>query len=112
VTDLAPRVGATAVHQTNFMTIHPDDIAKLCRLAQIALDDGERAATIADLDKMIHMIDALQSIDTDGVDPLAHPLDAAQRLRADEITEVVDRDRYQASAPAVQDGLYLVPRVL
>ncbi len=101
-----------AAHQTNLMTIHQDDIAKLCRLAQIALDDGERAATNADLDKMIQMIDVLQSIDTDGVEPLAHPLDAAQRLRADEITELVDRDRYQASAPAVQDGLYLVPRVL
>ncbi len=101
-----------AAHQTSLMTIHQDDIAKLCRLAQIALDDGERAATNADLDKMIQMIDVLQSIDTDGVEPLAHPLDAAQRLRADEITELVDRDRYQASAPAVQDGLYLVPRVL
>jgi aspartyl-tRNA(Asn)/glutamyl-tRNA(Gln) amidotransferase subunit C len=112
VTVFAPRVGAVAAQQTNLMTIQSDDIAKLCRLAQIALDDGERAATHADLDKMIKMIDALQSIDTDGVDPLAHPLDAAQRLRADEVTEVVDRDRYQASAPAVQDGLYLVPRVL
>ena len=94
------------------MTIHQDDIAKLCRLAQIAVDDSERAAAIADLDKMIQMIDALQLIDTDGIDPLAHPLDAAQRLRVDEVTEVVDRDRYQAGAPAVQDGLYLVPRVL
>ena len=94
------------------MTIHQDDIAKLCRLAQIAVDDSERAAAIADLDKMIQMIDALQLIDTDGIDPLAHPLDAAQRLRVDEVTEVVDRDRFQAGAPAVQDGLYLVPRVL
>ena len=94
------------------MTIHQDDIAKLCRLAQIALDDSERTATHADLDKMIQMIDALQSIDTDGIDPLAHPLDAAQRLREDEITEEIDRDRYQAGAPAVRDGLYLVPRVL
>ena len=94
------------------MTIHQDDIAKLCRLAQIALDDSERTATHADLDKMIQMIDALPSIDTDGIDPLAHPLDAAQRLREDEITEEIDRDRYQAGAPAVRDGLYLVPRVL
>ena len=112
MTLFAPWVGAASVQQTNFMTIHQDDIAKLCRLAQIALDDGERAATHADLDKMIQMIDALQSIDTDGVDPLAHPLDAAQRLRADQVTEEVDRQHYQAGAPAVQDGLYLVPRVL
>lgn len=94
------------------MTMDTHDVAKLCRLAQIALDDTERAEAIADLEKMIRMIDALQSVATDGVAPLAHPLDVTQRLRPDEVTEHVDRDRYQADAPATQDGLYLVPRVI
>jgi aspartyl-tRNA(Asn)/glutamyl-tRNA(Gln) amidotransferase subunit C len=94
------------------MTIEPDDIAKLCRLAQIALDDTEHADAYADLDKMIAMIDALQAVDTEGVEPLAHPLDVPQRLRPDEVTDVVDRERYLAGAPAVQDGLFLVPRVI
>ena len=51
-------------------------------------------------------------MDTDGVRPLAHPLDTAARLRPDEVTEVVDRDLYQAGAPETEDGLYLVPRVV
>ena len=54
----------------------------------------------------------MQSVDTDGVAPLAHPLDAAQRLRPDALTEAVDRAHYQAGAPAVRDGLYIVPRVV
>ncbi len=94
------------------MTIHSDDIAKLCRLAQIALDDDEQAAAFSDLDKMLTMIDALQAVDTSGVEPLAHPLDVSQRLRPDEVTETIDRDRYQSGAPAIQDGLFLVPRVI
>jgi len=94
------------------MTIATDDIAKLCRLAKITFVDAERTAAIADLDKMIAMVDALQAVDTEGVEPLSHPLDAAQRLRPDEVTAHIDRDHLQATAPAVQDGLYLVPRVL
>jgi len=54
----------------------------------------------------------MRSIPTDDVEPLAHPLDAVQRLRTDEITETVDRELFQAAAPATADGLYLVPRVL
>jgi aspartyl-tRNA(Asn)/glutamyl-tRNA(Gln) amidotransferase subunit C len=51
-------------------------------------------------------------MNTDGVEPLAHPMEAEQRLRPDEVTENVDRDLYQAGAPATRDGLYLVPRVV
>lgn len=88
------------------------DIAHLCRLAQLALDATETRIVEADLERIIGMVDQMQSVDTKGVAPLAHPLEGAQRLRADEITESVDRDRYQAIAPAVEDGLYLVPRVV
>jgi aspartyl-tRNA(Asn)/glutamyl-tRNA(Gln) amidotransferase subunit C len=88
------------------------DIAHLCRLAQLALDANETRIVEADLERIIGMVDQMQSVDTSGVTPLAHPLEGAQRLRPDEITETVDRDRYQAIAPAVEDGLYLVPRVV
>jgi len=88
------------------------DIAHLCRLAQLALDDDETRVVQQDLDRIIRMVDQMQAVDTAGVQPLAHPVEGIQRLRPDEITEVVDRERYQAVAPAVEDGLYLVPRVV
>jgi len=88
------------------------DIAHLTRLAQLALDQGERQQVHADLQRIINMVDQMQAIDTEGVPPLAHPLDAEQRLRLDQVTETVDRELYQAGAPATQDGFYLVPRVV
>ena len=94
------------------MAICEDDIVRLARLAEIELSEEDRSRARADLEGIIAMIDAMRTIDTDGVAPLAHPLDRSQRLRPDRVTEVVDRDRYQALAPAVADGLYLVPRVI
>jgi aspartyl-tRNA(Asn)/glutamyl-tRNA(Gln) amidotransferase subunit C len=88
------------------------DIAHLCRLAQLALDEDETRVVQQDLERIIHMVDQMQAVDTTGVQPLAHPVEGIQRLRPDEITETVDRARYQAVAPAVEDGLYLVPRVV
>jgi aspartyl-tRNA(Asn)/glutamyl-tRNA(Gln) amidotransferase subunit C len=88
------------------------DLTHLCRLAQLALDDAEQQAVRADLARIIDMVDQMQSVNTDDVEPLAHPLGSAARLRADEVTETVDRERFQALAPAVQDGFYLVPRVV
>lgn len=88
------------------------DIKHLCRLAQLALNETEHQAVRGDLERIIAMVDQMQAMDTEDVEPLAHPLEADQRLRPDEITEVVDRDRYQRGAPATRDGLYLVPRVV
>jgi aspartyl-tRNA(Asn)/glutamyl-tRNA(Gln) amidotransferase subunit C len=88
------------------------DIDHLCRLARLELDTAERAAAEADLARIIAMVDQMQSVDTAGIEPLAHPLPAIQRLRADQVTETVDRSRFQELAPAVEDGLYLVPRVV
>ncbi|MCZ6619785.1 MAG: Asp-tRNA(Asn)/Glu-tRNA(Gln) amidotransferase subunit GatC [Gammaproteobacteria bacterium] len=88
------------------------DINHLCRLAKLALNDTELRAVRRDLDRIIAMVDQMQAMDTHGVEPLAHPLDVEQRLRPDEITEKVDRERYQEGAPTTRDGLYLVPRVV
>ena len=88
------------------------DIDHLAHLAQLQLSGEEHAAVAADLRRIIDMVDEMQMMPTDDVVPLAHPLDAQQRLRADEVTEEVDRASYQRGAPATRDGLYLVPRVV
>jgi len=94
------------------MTILDRDIDKLCALAQLGLDASERSAARRDLERMIEMIDAIGQVDTSDVAPLAHPLDATQRLREDRFEPGVPRDALQALAPVADDGLYLVPRVL
>jgi aspartyl-tRNA(Asn)/glutamyl-tRNA(Gln) amidotransferase subunit C len=88
------------------------DLSHLCRLAQIDLEGDEQPIVAADLAQIIHMVDRMQAVDTTGVEPLAHPVEGQQRLREDVVTEQVDRERYQAGAPAVEGGLYLVPRVV
>ena len=85
---------------------------KLLRLAALSLETDEEAALQNDLDKIVGFIDAMRSVDTRGVLPLAHPLDGTQPLRDDAVTELIDRDRLQRSAPLARDGLYLVPRVV
>jgi aspartyl-tRNA(Asn)/glutamyl-tRNA(Gln) amidotransferase subunit C len=88
------------------------DIHHLCDLAALDLSAAESEAVAEDLRRIIAMVDQMQTIDTDGVEPLAHPLDSQASLRADEVTEEVDRDRYQASAPETDAGFYLVPKVV
>ena len=88
------------------------DIDRLAKLAALRLGEQERAAALADLQRIVSLVDQMRSVDTEGVVPLAHPLDAVQRLRPDAITETVDRAHFQAAAPAVRDGLYLAPRVI
>ena len=87
-------------------------VEKLLRLSALSLGSDERSLLQGDLDKIVGLIDAMQSVDTQGVEPLAHPLDGTQPLRADAVTESVDRGRLQRSAPLARDGLYLVPRVV
>lgn len=88
------------------------DIRHLSALAQLKLSAEEAQAVAGDLARIIDMVDQMQAINTESVQPLAHPLDSAARLRPDAVTEVVDRDLYQQDAPETEDGLYLVPRVV
>ncbi len=88
------------------------DIAHLANLARLSLDESAAAQAEQDLHNIIDMIDTMQAIDTEGVEPMAHPLDATQRLREDRVTEVVDPAEFQAAAPSTEDGYYLVPRVV
>ncbi len=86
-----------------------ENIAMLARL-QVTPEAADEYATV--LSGILDLVDEMQSVDTEGVEPLANPLDATQRLRADEVTEENERDRYQAIAPQTDAGLYLVPKVI
>lgn len=94
------------------MSIELSQIHKLADLARIAISDEHAAATAERLNSVLDMIDQLQAADTAGVEPLANPTEAVQRLRADEVTEPNRRAAFQAIAPATEDGLYLVPKVI
>lgn len=94
------------------MAIAPSDIAKLAHLARIAVPESEVDQLTQRISDVLDLVDQLQAADTEGVQPMAHPLDATQRLRADQVTEPNQRDEFQAIAPATEDGLYLVPRVI
>jgi len=94
------------------MAITPTDIAKLAHLARIAVPESEVEQVTTRISDVLDLVDQLQAADTEGVQPMAHPLDAVQRLRADQVTEPDQRNAFQAIAPATEDGLYLVPRVI
>ncbi|MYM64935.1 Asp-tRNA(Asn)/Glu-tRNA(Gln) amidotransferase subunit GatC [Pseudomaricurvus sp. HS19] len=88
------------------------DIAKLAHLARIEISDATVDDVARSITDVLKLVDQLQSADTQGIAPMAHPLDAVQRLRADQVTEADVREAYQAIAPATEDGLYLVPKVI
>lgn len=94
------------------MAIQRADIEKLSDLARIDLTEDTVAATMDGINRVLGLIDQLRAADTQGVAPLAHPLDATQRLREDRVSETVDREALLAIAPAVEAGLYLVPKVI
>lgn len=94
------------------MTIERADIEKLAELARIQITEDQITATTNSLANVLALVDQLQAADTAGVAPMAHPLDAVQRLRADEVTEINRREAFQAIAPATENGLYLVPKVI
>ncbi|MFS0828466.1 Asp-tRNA(Asn)/Glu-tRNA(Gln) amidotransferase subunit GatC [Pseudomonas sp. MLB6B] len=94
------------------MALERCDVEKIAHLARLGLDEAELPRTTDALNSILGLVDQMQSVDTDGIEPLAHPLEASQRLRPDQVTEHNQRDRYQAVAPATENGLYLVPKVI
>lgn len=94
------------------MTISREDIEKVALLARIRVNDQQVTELEKDLGNILNLVDQLQSADTGNVKPMAHPLDAIQRLRPDEVTETNQREAFQAIAPATEAGLYLVPKVI
>lgn len=94
------------------MTIGPDDIEKVATLARIRIDNEQRGEVTQRIDEILTMVGQLQAADTNGIEPLANPLDATQRLRPDLVTEDNQRDKFLKLAPATESGLLLVPRVI
>ena len=94
------------------MSLTPDQVRRLAQLARIAVSPEEVGSVTERLNRVLGMIDQLQALDTRGIEPMAHALDVVQRLRPDAVTEPNRRDQYQAVAPAVEGGLYLVPKVI
>ena len=85
---------------------------KIAHLARLQISESDTLEVAQRISNILNMIDQMQNVDTDAVEPMAHPFDAVQRLRPDQVTENNQRDYFQKIAPATQDGLYLVPKVI
>jgi len=94
------------------MALSLDDVRRVAHLARIAVTDAEVAAVHGKLAGVFALIEQMQKIDTEGVEPMSHAQDLTLRLREDKVTEVDRRDAFQSIAPQVEHGLYLVPRVI
>ena len=94
------------------MSLTLEQVRRVADLARIEVSDAEANATLGHLNGIFTLIEAMQAVDTRGVEPMAHAQDVAQRLRPDAVTEVDRRDAFQAIAPDTEQGLYLVPQVM
>ena len=94
------------------MSLNKDQVEHIATLARLTLAADEADDVVDKLSRIVDFVDQLQTVPTDDVVPMAHPLNQSQRLRADQVTEVDERERIQENAPAVADGLYLVPKVI
>ena len=94
------------------MSLSRTDVEKIAHLARLAIDEADVEGYAGELSNILELVDQMGAVDTTGVLPMAHPLDAVQRLRTDEVTEENRREQFQAVAPAVEDGLFLVPKVI
>jgi aspartyl-tRNA(Asn)/glutamyl-tRNA(Gln) amidotransferase subunit C len=94
------------------MALDKTDVAKIAHLARLAVDDDALGHYADELSKILDLVEQMNAVDTTGVEPMAHPLHMAQRLRPDTVTEPDQRQHFQAIAPLTEDGLYLVPKVI
>ena len=94
------------------MALEKDDVQAIAHLARLAIDDADIPAYADNLSSILALVEQMNAVDTAGVAPMAHPLEMAQRLRMDEVTEENQREHFQQHAPAVENGLYLVPKVI
>jgi aspartyl-tRNA(Asn)/glutamyl-tRNA(Gln) amidotransferase subunit C len=94
------------------MALNIEDIKRIAHLARIEINDSEANTTLIKLSGILGLIEQMQAVDTTGITPMSHSQDLVQRLREDVVTQINQREAFQAIAPATQDGLYLVPRVV
>ncbi|HEY8857702.1 MAG TPA: Asp-tRNA(Asn)/Glu-tRNA(Gln) amidotransferase subunit GatC [Rugosibacter sp.] len=94
------------------MSLNQEGVGRIAQLARIELSAAESLATQDQLNGILGFIARLQAIDTAGIEPMSHAVDVVQRLRPDVVTEIDHRTDFLAVAPEVEDGLYLVPKVI
>lgn len=94
------------------MSLTLEQVRRIAQLARIDISDAEAHTALGELNGIFTLIEAMQAADTAGVEPMAHALDLAQRLREDRVSESDRRAAFQAIAPETADGLYLVPKVI
>ena len=94
------------------MSLTLEQVRRVAHLARIEVSDAEAETTLGHLNGIFSLIEAMQAVDTQGIEPMAHAQDLAQRLRTDCVTEANRRDAFQIVAPETEGGLYLVPKVL
>ncbi|MBZ0104423.1 MAG: Asp-tRNA(Asn)/Glu-tRNA(Gln) amidotransferase subunit GatC [Sulfuricella denitrificans] len=94
------------------MSLTLDDVKRIAILARIEVSESEAQAYLAQLSSIFGLVEEMQAVDTRGIEPMAHAQDVVLRLREDAVSEADRRDAYQAVAPQVEAGLYLVPKVI
>jgi len=94
------------------MPLDRTDVDKIAHLARLAVSDEEKDRFATDLSKILGLVEQMSAVETVDVTPMAHPLHMVQRLRVDEPSEPNQRELFQQLAPATEDGLYLVPKVI
>jgi aspartyl-tRNA(Asn)/glutamyl-tRNA(Gln) amidotransferase subunit C len=94
------------------MTLKTEDVRNIAQLARLQIDEDTIDRYVTDLSNILALVEQMNALDTTGITPMAHPLDATQRLREDIVTEGNLRDKFQNIAPDVDKGLYRVPKVI
>jgi len=94
------------------MSLTLDDVKRIAHLARIEVGGSEVEGYLAQLSSILGLVEEMQAVNTDGIEPMAHAQDVVLRLREDVVSETNRRDAYQAVAPQVEAGLYLVPKVI
>lgn len=94
------------------MSLTINDVKRIAHLARIEVTETEAEATLGKLTGILGLIEEMQAVDTTGITPMSHSQDVTQRLRTDVVTATNQREEFQKIAPAVEDGLYLVPKVI
>lgn len=94
------------------MALNITDVKRIAHLARIEINDTEADKTLQKLTGILGLIEQMQAVDTTGIEPMSHSQDVTQRLREDVVTATNQREAFQKNAPAVEDGLFLVPKVI
>ncbi len=94
------------------MSIRSEKVMKIAHLARLGIKDEQLSGYASELSNIMQLVEQMNQVDTTEIEPMAHPLDQSQRLRLDVVTENNQRESLQKNAPNVEDGLFLVPRVI